>query len=157
MPPSLHHLREEVGLSGAAWESRGAEWHSLAALWLRTETAVSKSSRSNLSFTEIRKAPIPDEWKEWMNAKLMKINAKRPSDTFGSVLSDYLSGIQSTTSDSGGTVMTQIWCRPGKTGILGLLLCLYWQAEYSGAGHDWKANMKHVESIFNAILAEPEL
>ena len=46
---------------------------------------------------------------------------------------------------------------PGKTGILGLLLCLYWQAEYSGGGNDWKANIKRVESIFSAILAEPTL
>ena len=133
------------------------QWHSLAALWLRAESALSKSGRTDLSFTEIRKASIPEEWQEWMNAKLMKTDAKLPSDMFGKVLTDYLNGLPSTTSDIGGTVMAAIWCRPGKTGILGLLLCLYWQAEYSGGGKDWQANMKRVEGIFNAILAEPTL
>ena len=53
--------------------------------------------------------------------------------------------------------MQQVWCRSGKTGILGLLLCLYWQAEYCGTGHAWKGNIKAVEQIFNAILSEPDL
>ena len=53
--------------------------------------------------------------------------------------------------------MTEIWCCLGKTGILGLILCLYWQAEHSGAGNDWIENMKRVEGIFNAILADPDL
>ena len=87
----------------------------------------------------------------------MKTDMKPPSDTFGKVLTDYLNGLPSTASDIGGTVMAAIWCRPGKTSILGLLLCLYWQAEYSGGGKDLQANMKHVEGIFNAILAEPTL
>ena len=50
-----------------------------------------------------------------------------------------------------------LWCRQGKTGIIGLILCLYWQDTFSGAGNDWKANMQRVENIFNAILAGPEL
>jgi hypothetical protein len=92
-----------------------------------------------------------------MHAKLMKTDAKRPLDTFVKVFTNYLNGLPSTTLDIGGTVMAAIWCRPGKTGILGLLLCLYWKAEYSGGGNDWKANIKHVESIFSAIPAEPTL
>jgi len=56
-----------------------------------------------------------------------------------------------------GTVMNEMWCRQGKTGIIGLILCLYWQASFSGAGNDWKVNMQRVEDIFNAILAELEL
>ena len=92
-----------------------------------------------------------------MNVKLMKTNAKLPLETFGKVLTDYLSGLPSTASDIGGMAMAEIWCCPGKTGILGLLLCLYWQAEYSGGGNDWTANMKCVEGIFSAILAEPTL
>jgi hypothetical protein len=135
----------------------GAQWRSLAALWLRAESALSKSGRTDLSFTQIRKASLPEEWKEWMNAKLMKTDAKRPSDKFGKVFTDYLNGLPSTPSDIGGAVMAAVWCRPGKTGILGLLLCLYWQAEYSGGGNDWQANMKRVEGIFSAILAEPTL
>jgi hypothetical protein len=135
----------------------GAQWRSLAALWLRAESALSKSGRTDLSFTQIRKASLPEEWKEWMNAKLMKTDAKRPSDKFGKVFTDYLNGLPSTPSDIGGAVMAAVWCRPGKTGILGLLLCLYWQAEYSGGGNDWQANMERVEGIFSAILAEPTL
>jgi hypothetical protein len=87
----------------------------------------------------------------------MKTDAKCPSDKFGKVFTDYLNGLPSTPSDIGGAVMAAVWCRPGKTGILGLLLCLYWQAEYSGGGNDWQANMKRVEGIFSAILAEPTL
>jgi hypothetical protein len=139
------------------WESLGAEWQALAALWLRAETALFKAGRTDLSFTEIQKASIPDEWKEWMNAKLLKTDAKRPAESFGQVFTNYLNGLPSTVMDIGGTVMTEIWCRQGRTGILGLLLCLYWQAEYSGGGKSWKANMKRVEGIFNAILAIPEL
>ena len=156
VPSSLQYLREEVGLSGAAWESLGVEWRALGALWVQAETALSRSGRTDLSFNEVREAPIPDEWKEWMNAKLMNIEAKRPAEPFGKVFTHYLKSLPSTTLKAGGTVGMQMWCRPGKTGVLGLLLCLYWQAEYSGVGNDWMANVKVVEHIFNAILAEPD-
>jgi hypothetical protein len=92
-----------------------------------------------------------------MCAKVMKTDATRPAEEFGQVFTKYLNELPSSTMAIKGTVMTEVWCRPGKTGIIGLLLCLYWQAEYSGAGNDWKANSKRVEYIFNAILAEPEL
>ena len=58
---------------------------------------------------------------------------------------------------SPSTVMSEVWAHPGKTGVIGLLLCLYWQAEYSGAGNDWNDNVKCIDSIFDAILAIPEL
>ncbi|KAI0245161.1 hypothetical protein BJV78DRAFT_1159009 [Lactifluus subvellereus] len=58
---------------------------------------------------------------------------------------------------AGGTVITQIWCRLGKTGTIGLLKCLHWKADQSGTGLAWKANMKRVERIFNAILEHPDL
>ena len=74
-----------------------------------------------------------------------------PVESFRKVFTDYLKGLPLTTMETGGTVMTEIWCCPGKMGILGLLLCLYWQLEYSGAGLYWEGNVKHVESIFNAI------
>ena len=157
VPAVLQPLCEEIGLAGEAWAALGPAWQALASLWLRAEACVSKSGWTDLTFNEIRKSAIPNEWKEWMNAKLMKIDVKRPADTFGKVLTDYLSGLPSTALKVGGTVMTQVWCRPGKTGIIGLLLCLYWQAEYSGAGRDWKANVQCVECIFNAILAQPNL
>ena len=157
VPAPLQHLREEIGLSGQSWESSGAEWKALAALWLRTEILLAKSDRGDLSFAQIRESSIPDEWKEWMNAKLMKTDAKRPAESFGKAFTGYLKGLPSGTMKNNGTVMTEIWCRPGKTGIIGLLLCLNWQAVYSGAGNDWTQNMRRVESIFNAISAEPNL
>ncbi|KIM73061.1 hypothetical protein PILCRDRAFT_15545 [Piloderma croceum F 1598] len=90
VPAPLQHLREEVVLSGLFWESSGTEWKSLAALWLRTEILLAKSCRTNLSFTQIRESSILDEWKEWMNSKLMNIDAKRPAESFGKAfLRDY--------------------------------------------------------------------
>ena len=75
-----------------------------------------------------------------------------PDESFQKSFTQYLKGLQLTTPDSGSTVMSMLWCHPGKTGILGLLLCLYWQAEYSSTGKDWEGNVKQVESIFNNIL-----
>jgi hypothetical protein len=135
----------------------GAEWQALASLWLHAEKALAKSGRADLSFEEVQQSDIPEEWKEWMYAKTMKIDAKRPSESFGKTFTNYLRGLPSGAMEGGGTVMANIWCRPGKTGILGLLLCLYWQGEYSGAGNDWKANIRCIEGIFHAILALPKL
>jgi hypothetical protein len=68
-----------------------------------------------------------------------------------------LEGLPLSTMKNNGTVMTEIWCHHRKTGIIRLLLCLNWQAVFSGAGNDWKHNMQHVKDIFNAISAEPDL
>jgi hypothetical protein len=155
VPTPLQYLREEVGLAGTQWESLGADWQALGALWLRAETALCKSGHVDLTYQEINSSSIPDEWKDWMYAKLMRTDANRPADTFGQVFTDYLNGLPETTQAIGGTIMSEVWCRPGRTGILGLLLCLYWQAEYSGTRNDWKVNLKVVEDIFNAILGNP--
>ena len=72
-----------------------------------------------------------------MNVKQLKADDQTPSDTFRQVLTDYLTGLPSNTGEVGGSIMKQVWCWPGKMGIFGLLLCLYWQAEYAGAGNDW--------------------
>jgi hypothetical protein len=136
VPSSLQFLHEEVGLSGAAWESLGVEWRALGAQWVQAETALSRSGRTDLSFNEVCKAPIPNEWKEWMNAKLMNIDVKRLAESFRKVFTDYLKSLPSTTLKAGGTVGMPMWCRPGKTGVPGLLLCLYWQAEYAGVGNN---------------------
>ena len=87
-----------------------------------------------------------------MNAKLMRTDTPAPVELFGKIFTSYLKGIQETTLEWGGTVMMEIWCHSGRMGIVGLLLCLYWQSMYSGAKHDWDSNVKVVESIFNAIL-----
>jgi hypothetical protein len=57
----------------------------------------------------------------------------------------------------GDAVLDQIWCRPGKTGIIVFLVGLYWQSEYSGAGNAWSDNMTLVNRIFHAILDAPTL
>jgi hypothetical protein len=135
----------------------GARWQALGALWLRAEQALSKSGRTDLSFGEIRQSDIPEEWKDWAYAKIMRVDAKPPSESFGNTFTTYLSQYPPNAADMAGTVMSNTWCRSGKTGILGLLVCLYWQAEYSGAGNDWELNLERVEGIFNAILALPDL
>jgi hypothetical protein len=106
---------------------------------------------------EVSSSSIPDEWKEWIIAKINKTPASPPLDTFGQVLTTFLSRLPQSVFKVGGTVITQVWCRPGKTGIVGLMLCLRWQAKYSDTGHNWKANIKRVERIFNAIIAHPDL
>jgi len=87
----------------------------------------------------------------------MRIDAKSPSESFRKVFTNYLHGLPANTDIIRGTVMDQAWSHLGTTGVIGLILCLYLQAVYFGAGHDWHANMKHVEHIFNVILAIPEL
>jgi hypothetical protein len=135
----------------------GAQWQALGSLWLCAEQALSKSGRTDLSFAKIKQSDIPEEWKDWAYAKIMKVDARPPSESFGKTFTTYLSRYSSDAEDMAGTVMSNTWCRPGKTGILGLLVCLYWQAEYSGAGNDWETNRERVECILNAILAVPDL
>jgi hypothetical protein len=72
VPTTLQHLREEVGLAGEPWETMGVEWQALGSLWLRTDTALTRSARTDLSFKEIHQLSIPDAWKQWMLAKAMK-------------------------------------------------------------------------------------
>ena len=144
-------------MAGAPWDSLGSQWQSLARLWLRAEMALVKAARSDLSFNDISQSELPEDWKNWMISKLMKSDAQRPTSTFGQHFTDYIKRLPTDARKAGGTVMQQVWCRSGKTGILGLLLCLYWQAEYCGTGYAWKGNLKAVEDIFNAILSEPDL
>jgi hypothetical protein len=84
------HLCEEVGLAGDPWKSLGAEWQALATLWLQAEAVIARSGWPELLFTQIHKSAIPNYWKEWMNAKLMKTNVEHPTKAFGKVLTDYL-------------------------------------------------------------------
>ena len=140
-----------------AWVSLGPQWQALAALWLRAKAILSKAARSDLSFDEIHLSDIPDAWKDWMNVKHSKTDVQTPLDTFEQVLTNYLAGLPLSTGEVGGSIMKQVWCWPGKMGIFGLLLCLYWQVEYAGARNDWNKNLKCVENIFNAILSDPGL
>ena len=152
VPTDLAHLCKELGLVGDAWCSMGARWQALAILWLWAEEVLSSTACTNLTFLQIHKSTLHDDWKEWMNAKLMRTNMPTPAESFGKVSTDYLKGIQSSTLKQGGLVTSEIWCHPGRTGIVALLLCLYWQSVYSGARHDWEGNLNVIESIYNAIL-----
>jgi len=148
VPTSLQHRHEEVRLAVPDWESSGEDWRTLATLWLCTETSLSKSGWTDLSFDQIGLLSIPDVWKYWMCPKVIKIDVNCPAEEFGKVFTKYLNELLSSTMVMKGTVMTEVWCCPGKTGIVRLLLCLYWQAEYAGAGHDWKVNSKRIKYIF---------
>jgi hypothetical protein len=108
-------------------------------------------------YAEINKLSIPDHSKQWMFAKAMNVDAKSLSESFKKVFTAYLHSLPLSTDTIGGTMMDQAWSRPGQTGVIGLILCLYWQAVYSGAGKDWRANIEHTKHIFNAILEIPEL
>ena len=79
--------------SMGASESLGTEWQVFGALWLQMEATLSRSGRTDLSFTKIHKSFIPEEWKEWMNVKLMNINVKWPMDSFVHVLTSYLKSL----------------------------------------------------------------
>ena len=157
IPPTLQFFKEEIGLVGPAWESLGREWQLLAKLWLHTELFLIKDARSDLSFNKICLSHIPQDWKDWMSAKLMSSNASQPAELFRSKFTMYLKGLPPSVRMTGGAVMEQVWCRSGKTGMVGLLLCLFWQAEYSEAGNEWKENIKCIQEVFQAILSEPNL
>jgi len=150
-------LYEDVGLASDTWNSLGTEWQTLTTLWVRAEVLIARSGRPDLSFTQIRKSAIPDDWKQWMNSKLMKTDVEPPTNAFGKVLTDYLKGVPSTTPEGRSTVMSELWCRPGVTGIIGLLVCLCWQAKDTGLQSEWKENVKRVEQIYNSILAVTDL
>ena len=118
---------------------------------------LSKSGHIDLSFNEIYQSSGLAEWEEWMYAKVMKTDEKYLVKLFEKVFTNYLNGLMSSIMVIKATVMTEIWCHPGKTGIIGLLLCFYWQAKYSGSENECTANIKHIEYIFNSILVEPNM
>jgi hypothetical protein len=111
----------------------GSGWQALGYLWLCTETALAWSGRADLTFAEICNLSIPDDWKDWMYAKLMRTDATCPVESFGKVFTDYLNGLPSSAQKLSGIVINKGWSHLGKTDIVGLTLCLYWRAEYTGA------------------------
>ncbi|KIM79995.1 hypothetical protein PILCRDRAFT_9885 [Piloderma croceum F 1598] len=113
VPTTLQHLCEEVGLAGKPWETMGVEWQALGSLWLRTDTALIRSARPDLSLTEIHELSIPNTWKQWMFAKAMKTDAPCPSEAFGKAFTEYLRTLPVSTHAIGGTVMDQAWSRSG--------------------------------------------
>ena len=126
VPPTFQFLREKIGLVRPAWESLGREWQLLAKPWLCMELSLVKAAWSDLLFNKIHLSNIPQDWKDWMSAKLMSSNASQPAELFGPKFTKYLKGLPPSVHMTGGAVMEQVWCRSGKTGMVGLLLCLFW-------------------------------
>jgi hypothetical protein len=87
----------------------------------------------------------------------MRADAPRPAESFGNEYTNYLVDLPWSSMADKNAIMDEIWCRPGKTGIVVFLVGLHWQAMYSGAGKKWASNIERVETIFNAILEAPSL
>jgi hypothetical protein len=157
LPHSLQYLREEVGLCGKAWEDLGKPWHTIATLWLRAETVLAKTGRLDNEMKDVHSSSLPQPLKDWIYSKIMQQDATQPGEPFGNVFTDYLANLPWDALTQGDAVLDQIWCRPGKTGIIVLLLGLYWQAEHSEGRNAWQENVKRVDMIFQAILKAPKL
>jgi hypothetical protein len=142
---------------GDGWENGGTPWHSLAAIWLRAEGILAKTGRNDLQFKEIHASSLPPAIKDWMCSRIMQTDAIPPAESFGNDYTDFLGNLPWTSMIKGNAVLDQVWCRPGKTGIVFLLVGLHWQAVYSGAGKKWERNLKLVDTIFRTILAVPSL
>lgn len=157
VPAIFHPLRECIGLAGQGWDDLGKPWHDLASLWLRAEQIVVKTGQSDVAYDEIMSSAIPQGLKNWMIYRKLQQDCPAPAETFGNEFTRYLDGLQWEVITKGDGVLQHIWCRPGKTGIVVLLVGLYWQAIYSGSGKKWASNVKHVDAIFRAIIAAPSL
>jgi hypothetical protein len=103
----------------------GVEWQALGLLWLRTNTALIRSTWTDLSLKGIHQLSIPDAWKEWMFAKAMKPNAPHPLEAFGKTFTKYLCSLPASTHAIGGTILDQPWFHSGRTGVIGIVFCLY--------------------------------
>ena len=93
VPAVLVYLCKEVGLIGKPWTSLGDQWQGVCKLWLCAETLLEGSTHSNLSFTQISKSAIPEDWKDWMHLKLMNSDVRPPVDSFGNMFTDYFKGL----------------------------------------------------------------
>ena len=150
--------KEKLGLLDPTWTSYGKEWRSLASLWLRAESALAKSGRADLKFAEINHSSLPQAIKDWMVHALMRVDAMPPrGDGFGAIWTSFLKSLPISEWKDNDGVLEQVWCRTGTTGIVFLVLGLFWQAEYSGAGKEWTSNMRRVHDIFECILSALEL
>lgn len=118
---------------------------------------MNRTGRSDLKYQEIHASSLPDALKEWMCCKLLRVDAPRPGEPFGNAFTDYLVGLPWTSFTNDNAIMDEVWCRPGRTGTIVLLVGLYWQALYSGAGKKWASNLERVETVFRTILNAPAL
>lgn len=116
-----------------------------------------RTGRNDLQFKEIHASALPTEIKDWMCSKIMQTEPTLPQESFGNDYTNFLGSLPWSSMTKGDEILNQVWCRPGRTGIVFLLVGLHWQALYSGAGKKWERNVKLVDSIFQAILAAPSL
>lgn len=157
MPFPLQAIREDAGLVGKDWEDGGTPWHTLAALWLRAENILGKTGRKDLTFKEIHASSLPTALKDWMCSRIMQTDPTPPGESFGNDYTSFLGNLPWSTMTKEDGILEQVWCRPGKTGIVSLLVGLHWQAVYSGAGKKWERNVKLVGNIFTTIISAPSL
>lgn len=157
VPTDLFPLREEVGLAGEQWEALGPKWHSLASTWLRAETALHRSGKPDLTFKEVEDSSLPRDWKNWMHDKLLRVDNNGPSDSWAECFTEYLKKLRITPDVNNRTFLDEPWVRAGRTGIIGLVKGLHWQALHFAAGPDWESNVSYVEDFFHAILELPDL
>lgn len=138
------------------WSSHPSEWRTLCQLWLRVEGSLAKTGLPDLTHPEIKDLTVPPDVLNWMINRQLSQEHPPPDDGFAKVWTTFLSQLAVSdweTSD----ILQEMWCRPGPTGIVFLLLGTHWQAEYCGTGKSWHQNVKRVGSIFNIILSHPAL
>jgi hypothetical protein len=148
-------LKEELGLVDPMWSSHPSEWRRLCTLWLRVDSALGRTGRTDLSIQEINDLIVPPDIIAWMLRTQHSQDHPPPDGGFGDVWTTFLSRLTISEWETTSDIIKEMWCRPGPTGVVLFLLGTYWQSEYSGTGKSWYTNIKRVESIFNCILANP--
>ena len=157
MPVVYSGLKHELGLVDPVWSSHPSEWRALCRLWLRVEGSLAKTGLPDLTRRELNDLTVPPDVLNWMINTQLSQEHPPPDDGFGKVWTTFLSQLAVSDWETTSDILQEMWCRPGQTGIVFLLLGTHWQAEYCGTGKDWHKNVKRVESIFNIILSHSAL
>ena len=157
VPAIFTAIKRELGLVDPVWSSYPPQWRSLCALWLRVESALARTGHPDLSNDELTDLQVPEDIRQWMIDKRRSDKTQNPRSDFGKIWTKFLTGVALSASKGKRNILNEMWCRPGKTGIVMFLLGTYWQAEYSGSGKDWFANVERIDTIFNVILSHPDM
>jgi hypothetical protein len=118
---------------------------------------LGKTGRSNTEIKDIHASTLPLPLKDWIYLKILRQDSIRTVGDFQHEFTDYLVSLPWAALTDGDAILDEVWCRPGRTGIVVFLVGLYWQALDSAIGTEWHSNIKHVEMLFEAILAAPSL
>jgi hypothetical protein len=121
------------------------------------EVLLAKTGRVHLEIDEICQSLLLKALQDWLYCRLLRTDSSCLGEPFGNEFTNYMQELPWDTLTQGDAVLDQVWCRPGRTGIIVLLVGLYWQAEYSGGGNLWDDNIWRVDKIFCAILDAPTL